>query len=160
MWNSRPPLHGKIHLKFPFWLLEDLPKDFSIYPNRKLNITPHRSYPQFTFFFITLQWIPVQICTFSFRHFSPEKLLLPQQWFLSSFGKFFLQECPFLKESFFRLERSKLMKIDFFSNRSEYVFKFIHWRAGWQNLANWIITESHTGVRLLMYLSDATVSPH
>ena len=29
MWNSRPPpillLHGKIHLKFSFWLFEDLP---------------------------------------------------------------------------------------------------------------------------------------
>ena len=26
MWHSRPPpLHGKYHLKFPFWLLEPLP---------------------------------------------------------------------------------------------------------------------------------------
>ena len=27
MWNSRPPpIHGKIHLKFPFWLFDYLPK--------------------------------------------------------------------------------------------------------------------------------------
>ena len=25
MWNSRPPLHGKKHLKFPFWLFANLP---------------------------------------------------------------------------------------------------------------------------------------
>ena len=25
-WDHPPPLHGKIHLKFPFWLLEDLIK--------------------------------------------------------------------------------------------------------------------------------------
>ena len=99
-------------------------KDFSIHPKRKHNITPHRCNPLFTFF--------QKHCNeFKFAHFHFASFLLKSfsylnNGFFQALASFFLQECPFLKESFFRLERSKLMKIDFFSNSSEYVFKFIH----------------------------------
>ena len=38
MWHSRPPpLHGKSHLKFPFWLFENLPNKRSQLPQNKIN---------------------------------------------------------------------------------------------------------------------------
>ena len=96
---------------------------------------------------------------FHFASFLLKSFLYLNNGFLQALESFFAR-MPSFERIVFRLERSELMKMNFFSNSSEYVFKFIHWRAGWQNLANWIITESHTGVRLLMYLRDATVSPH
>ena len=76
-------------------------KDFSIYPNRKLNITPHRSInPLFSFFKHCLMNSPFKFAHFHFASFLLKSFLNLNNGFLQALASFFLQECPFWKNRF------------------------------------------------------------
>ena len=95
-------------IKISFWLISffykevkllRVCKDFSIYPNRKLIITPHRCNTLFPFFKSTVMNSCLNLHIFISPLFS-WKASYTSTMVSFKLWKVFFQECPFLKESF------------------------------------------------------------